>query len=260
MNIKDTKIIFFDIDGTLLKLGTKELSPKMKETLLKLKSNHIKICIATGRALLTIPKFEGIDFDAIIAFNGSYCCTKKNVIYKNPIPTKTVHQIIKNASSIDRPVALASLDMLGANGSDQDLEDYFKIAHEPVPTEVDFDYLSKQDIYQIMSGGRKEEYSSLLREVDGAEITAWWDRAVDIIPLNGSKALGIQKTLEHFNLTKEQAIAFGDGNNDIPMLKSVGIGIAMGNAGAEVKKMADVVCDSVENDGIYKYCKKYHLL
>lgn len=86
------------------------------------------------------------------------------------------------------------------------------------------------------------------------------NRAVDIIPLNGSKALGIQKTLEHFNLTKEQAIAFGDGNNDIPMLKSVGIGIVMGNAGAEVKKMADVVCDSVENDGIYKYCKKYHLL
>lgn len=64
-----------------------------------------------------MPEFEGIDFDAIIAFNGSYYCAKDDVIYKNPILTETVRRIIKNASSIGRPVALASLDMIGANGA-----------------------------------------------------------------------------------------------------------------------------------------------
>lgn len=260
MNIADTKIVFFDIDGTLLQLGSTELSSKMKETLQKLKKNNIRICIATGRAPLTTPKFEGIDFDAIITFNGSYCLAGDVEIYKNPISTETVHKIIRNATNIGRPIALASIDKIRANGCDQDLEDYFKIANEPVPLESEFEDLSNSEIYQIMSGGRKEEYNNLLQGVTGAEITAWWSRAVDIIPINGSKARGIQKTLKYFNLKKEQALAFGDGNNDIAMLQSVGLGVAMGNATAEVKNMANVVCDSVENDGIYSFCKMYHLI
>lgn len=260
MNASVTKIIFFDIDGTLLKLGHKELSPQLKETLIKLQQNGIKICLATGRSLVTIPVFDNIEFDAIIAFNGSYCYTKDQVIYKNPISKEAVHRIIDNATSISRPVALATIETIGANGIDDDLEAYFNIAHESVPLHADFDSFKNHEIYQIMSGARNHEYEYLLEGVDGAEITAWWHRAVDIIPANGSKAVGIQKTLEFFGINREDSIAFGDGNNDIPMLQAVGKGIAMGNASEELKEIADEVCDSVENDGIYKYCIDNHLI
>ena len=53
-------IIFFDIDGTLLDFGKKDLSPKTREALLKLRANGIRICIATGRSPLAVPKFEGV--------------------------------------------------------------------------------------------------------------------------------------------------------------------------------------------------------
>ena len=48
-----------------------------------------------------------------------------------------------------------------------------------------------------------------------------WDRAVDIIPVNAGKGAGIEKMLKYYGIDKSQAMAFGDGNNDIEMLKAV---------------------------------------
>ena len=51
--------------------------------------------------------------------------------------------------------------------------------------------------------------------------------------------------LNYYGLSKDEAIAFGDGRNDIEMLEAVGTGVAMGNAIDEVKARADVICKSV---------------
>ena len=66
--------------------------------------------------------------------------------------------------------------------------------------------------------------------------------------------------LRHYGFSKDEAIAFGDGHNDIEMLEAVGMGIAMGNAKDEVKAKADFVCKSVEDDGIYHYCIENKLI
>ena len=55
-------------------------------------------------------------------------------------------------------------------------------------------------------------------------------------------------------------MAFGDGGNDIQMLSHAGIGIAMGNASDEVKKVADFVTDSVDEDGVYKALKHFKVI
>ena len=88
----------------------------------------------------------------------------------------------------------------------------------------------------------------------------WWDRAVDIIPANGGKGIGIQKVLEYYHLDKSEALAFGDGNNDIEMLLSVGTGVAMGNASPQLKEVADEICKDVAEDGIYDYCLTHGLI
>ena len=64
--------IFFDIDGTLLDFGKKDLSPQIREALLKLRTNGTRICIATGRSPLAVPMFEGVEFDAYLTYNGCY--------------------------------------------------------------------------------------------------------------------------------------------------------------------------------------------
>ena len=159
-----------------------------------------------------------------------------------------------------RPVAVASKERLAANGLDKDLEIYYGFADIELKVDEDFDSVKRNKIYQMMMGCREEDHESILKGVSGAKITAWWDRAVDIIPRDGGKGVGIQKILDYFNLDKSEAMAFGDGNNDIEMFKNVGYGIAMGNASEQLKAIAYDICGSVSNDGIYHYCVEQGLI
>ena len=61
-------------------------------------------------------------------------------------------------------------------------------------------------------------------------------------------------------LTPEDAMAFGDGNNDIEMFQAVGHSVAMGNASADLKAIASEVCGTCAEDGIYHYCKENGLI
>lgn len=254
------KIVFFDIDGTLINLGAKDLSEKTRYTLNRLRQNGIRVCIATGRPPLTVPRFEGVEFDAYLTFNGSYCYDKSGVIFSNPIPSVDVQKIIDNACAMGRPVSIATRERLDANGSDTDLEDYYSFVHMQVPVDARFEVTAKQDVYQIMMGCRKEEYAQVMGGVSGAKITAWWERAVDIIPANGGKGVGVEKILAHFGLSVSEALAFGDGNNDLEMLETVGTGVAMGNASEELKAVANDICGHVAEDGIYHYCLAHGLI
>ena len=155
--INKVKIIFFDIDGTLLEMGKTEITPNMRKALCSLKQNGIKICIATGRPFVTIPMFEGVVFDAILAFNGSFCVAGEQVVAKCPIPKEDVKKIIENAKRMERPVSIATAEEIVANGSDKDLEDYFAIAHHRVNVSEKFEEYVEKDVFQIMLGCDLEE-------------------------------------------------------------------------------------------------------
>lgn len=258
--MKDVKIIFFDIDGTLIDVNKKAISDKTVEALLRLKENGVKICIATGRAPGSVPKFDGVDFDAFLTFNGSYCFNSSDVILSTPIPKVDVEKMIENATRINRPVSIAGKDRVVANGTDKDLSDYFGFAKQETPVSDDFDEVLKGEIYQMMMGGRKDEYDDILKDVENARITAWWDRAVDIIPANGGKGKGIEAILEYYGIDRSESMAFGDGGNDIEMLQTVGTGVAMGNALDHVKEVADEICGTSADDGIYHYCLENGLI
>ena len=257
---KDIKIAFFDIDGTLIDFSKKGLSDKTREVLNRLRERNVLLAIATGRAPLTLPKLDGVEFDVFLTFNGSYCYNKKETIFSKSIPEEDVKKIIENAAGINRPVSIATQKRIVANGKDVDLVKYYELAKLQIEVADDFEEVAKDMVYQIMLGCLKEEYSKLLEDVKGARITAWWDRAVDIIPAEGGKGIGVDKILEYYHLDRSQAIAFGDGCNDIEMLQTVGTGVAMGNATQEVKQAADDVCGHVAEDGIYHYCIAHGLI
>ena len=66
--------------------------------------------------------------------------------------------------------------------------------------------------------------------------------------------------MAHYHLSAADALAFGDGNNDIEMLEAVGTGVAMGNASDTLKAIAADICGSVTQDGIYYYCIEHGLI
>ena len=254
------KIIFFDIDGTLVDHATGAISPKTRETLKQLHQQGILLCIATGRGPATLPDFQDLRFDAFCTYNGSLCYTESETIYRNPLHPADVSQVLKNAAAIDRPVSVAVRDRLAANGIDQDLADYYHLAGVELSVAPDFEQVCKQEIYQMMLGYRDGQREYITRETEHTRLAFSWDRAVDVVPANSSKGVAIEQILQYFHLTPSQSMAFGDSYNDMEMLQSVGTGIAMGNAPDLLKSVAKDVCGSVSEDGIYHYCAQHGLI
>lgn len=122
----EAKDHLFDIDGTLVPLK-EGIRPRTVEALQKLRQNGIRLCIATGRTPMEMPKFEGVTFDALLTYNGSYCFTPERDIFKNLIPKEDIVTLRRNAAALGRPLALATDSRLVANGTEPDLEEYFAI-------------------------------------------------------------------------------------------------------------------------------------
>ena len=119
------KIIFFDVDGTLLRMGEKNISDKTLYALKALKKKGILLCMATGRSYPEIPHFDGVDFDILSTFNGSYIVRDEDVIYKNPLNNTDKNMLIQNLKKMNRAIAISNENIIVANGTDPDLEQYF---------------------------------------------------------------------------------------------------------------------------------------
>ena len=97
-----------------------------------------------------------------------------------------------------------------------------------------------------------------------AEEEAWrWSsgaRTCDVNLTNSNKAVGITKLLEKLGIAPDEAVAFGDGLNDIEMLSLVGTGVAMGASSDELKQAANMVTLSAEEDGVAYGLEKLGLI
>lgn len=177
-----TKIAFFDIDGTLLGIGEKKPSEKTLEALSRLRKRGVKLCIATGRAPLSLPEFaRTFGFDVFMTFNGSFCFDEKKTVFSNPLSPEDIRLVTNNAGRIGRPVSVATRDRFAANGVDDDMRAYYAISRMTIEPSPDFDSLiESEEVFQMMLGARKDEYEELMRGVSHAAVAAWWDRAVDI--------------------------------------------------------------------------------
>lgn len=258
--MNSVKIIFFDIDGTLVDPATGKISGKTRQALHQLHRNGILVCIATGRPTASLPDFGDLPIDAICAFNGSLCFTGNTVLYNNPISAKDVETVITNALAAGRPVSVASRDRLAANGIEADLAGYYRLVGLELTVSEDFDDVCKSDIYQIMIGGTAAEENAWIQGTDGVKLARSWHRAVDVIPATSGKGVGIRKIIHHFGLDVSQSMAFGDSYNDTEMLLTVGTGVAMGNAPEEIKALAADRCGHVGEDGIYWYCLEHGMI
>ena len=119
---------------------------------------------------------------------------------------------------------------------------------------------SGEKIYQILAFVPEEQKNILNELLDECSITSWNDTGIDIIPKGGGKSAGIQKFLDEHGMDRSEIMAFGDGENDMDMLRFAGIGVAMGNASDMVKAAADYVTDTVDENGIENALRHFGLI
>lgn len=247
---KKTRIIFFDIDGTLIPFGEKDLRPGLKQALKQKQQEGVKLFLATGRAPYFLPEFQDFSFDGALCFNGGYCYDRGGVIYRHPIRGEDIPVVVRNAKDLGRSVALASAARFGSNFFEENLEEYLHISENTCNVLKEYEAFEKEEIYQMMIGATADEDEALVKGTSSVMCARWWDRAVDIIPKDSGKDKAMEIVLSHFGFSVEESMAFGDGGNDLDMIRFAGIGVAMGNAAKEVKAAADYVALSAEEDGV----------
>ena len=117
-----------------------------------------------------------------------------------------------------------------------------------------------EKVYQLNVFVSEEEEGDFMQLMPNSKTARWTSHFTDIIPKDGGKNKGIDAIINHFGIKLEETMAFGDGGNDIDMLKHAGIGIAMENARDDVKEIADFITTSVDDDGITNALKYYNVL
>jgi hydroxymethylpyrimidine pyrophosphatase-like HAD family hydrolase len=117
-----------------------------------------------------------------------------------------------------------------------------------------------EPIYMGVIYCSKDEERPFIEKLQGCHITRWSRHGLDIIPGNGDKLEGIRQYIELKEISRDEIIAFGDGENDIGMLKYAGIGVALGNAGDQVKMSADYVTADIDDDGVWKALQHFQII
>lgn len=251
------KAVFFDVDGTLVSHTKRNVPESTKIVMEKLKEKGIKRILATGRHMSEIAMLpiENMEFDAYIMLNGQLCLdSSKNIILENSISGLDKEYLIKLFREKVVPIMFVEKDEMYINF----INDNVVVAQDAISTPLpDIKEYTGNEIYQVILYADEETENIISKNLVESKITRWNEYALDVISFSGGKELGIKEYLKINNINKEETMAFGDGENDIDMLKLVGIGVAMGNAEDCVKESADYITSSVDDDGIMKAFNKF---
>ena len=142
---------------------------------------------------------------------------------------------------------------------DEILEKYKAVSPKAYPVRPPEDSIGEA-VYQVVPFIERGTEDLFLSVMPGCTATRWSEYATDVTPKGNGKADGIRAALERYGLKAEETIAFGDGENDIPMLEIARIGVAMGNARQIVKDAADYVTLHVREDGVSAALRHFGLL
>ena len=245
------KIIFVDLDGTLINNGNRDVLQSTKDAINQAKTNGHLVVLSTGRPPML---FYGLDkqlgIDSYIACNGRYVVVDGEVIYKDSIPTNTISELVEYCKK-------ERIDISMQNDSEfvlqSDYEDFYKKFSDNFNMEYPIlkpDYYKELEVYQMGLYYHKDDFEKFNELFPTLSFHFSCKYGLDVNAKGGMKELGVKKVVEHLKHKLDDTIAIGDGFNDIGMIQLAGIGVAMGNAPKEVKDSADIIARKVNEDAI----------
>ena len=255
------KALFFDIDGTLVSFQTHRLQDSTIQAFAEARRKGIKLFIATGRQLHAIDNLGTEVFDGYVTLNGSLCyASNDQIIYRNPIPDEDIRSLIDFMRVHPFPCGFVEADRISMNYTNEITERLYAQINFPQQPVRPLEEILDKTVYQLIAFFTKEEEPEIMPSLPHCTAPRWSPAFADVVVKGSDKGLGVQKILEHFQIDPSEAMTFGDGGNDIPMFKDVAVGVAMGNAVDSVKQAADYVTTSVDEDGVYRALKHFHVI
>lgn len=257
---KDRKILFFDIDGTLA-IGH-DIPSSTQQALKKLQAEGHLLMICTGRSYEYAYQYFHDVVDGFITSNGRYIVYHDQVLLDEPLTSSQIQYFMQVMRKHHCGFAFFDHQRGYLENEDpialQDAIDHYLPGFYQTSFQDDDVTGYMFDIY-FPSHTQFEDVQLELK--DSVVFNEHFPHpSADATIIGVDKGDGIDKVLDYFSLSKDDAFAFGDGANDLCMFQHVTHSIAMGNAIEELKKAAEYVTAAIDNDGIEKALQYYQLI
>lgn len=261
------KLVATDIDGTILDWEVGGFTDEVKNCIKKLKKNNIKVVLVTGRmhkAATFLADELGLD-TPIVSYQGGLIkdnCENGEVHYCKELDNSYAKEIIKWAKDNNIHINLYMNDVLYVEKDDETIRQYTDARFIDYKV-CSFDELEIKNVNKILA----------IKYGDADTVTSWVEYLENKYPelyivkstpffceishKEARKSRAVEFLCNRWGIKQEEVLTIGDQNNDIELLKSGGIKVAMGNGTPELKECADFVTDSVSNNGFVKAIEKF---
>lgn len=272
MNHLPYRAIALDLDGTLTN-HDKVVTQKTREALLQAEAEGVVIILASGRPTYGIePVAECLELDKrggyILSYNGGNIVNAKTgeKLFAQFLPDEVIPILYRYAKEKNHALlGYAGNEIITEMPDDQYVKEESRINKMNIrKVENLFEALEPHPTKLLMTGDPADmlKAENELSEILGDRMDIFRSAPffLELVPKGIDKAKSLLRLLSKINLTPADMIAFGDGYNDLSMLKLAGMGVAMQNAAPEVRAEADYITLSNEEDGIAAalehFCKK----
>lgn len=263
------RLIALDLDGTLTN-HDKVVTPRTRQALLKAQDEGVVIILASGRPTFGIhPVAECLEMDKrggfILSYNGGKIVNAKTgeELFSQYLPDDVIPILYKYAREHHHALlGYAGDEIVTEMPDDKYVKEESRINKMNIrPVDSLLDALETHPTKLLMTGDpadmikAEEDLADILGE--RMDIFRSAPFFLELVPKGIDKAQSLLRLLDKIGLTPNDMIAFGDGYNDLSMLKLAGMGVAMANAVDEVKAEADYVTLSNEEDGVAAAIEKF---
>lgn len=264
-------IIVLDLDGTLTNRD-KVITPRTKAALMEAQKRGKKVVLASGRPTPGVtPLAEELrlkDYGGyILSYNGGIImnCQTKEVLFSKLLPAETNQKIIELAEEHRVDFLTYEGDHIVTNNKENQYgQKESWINHMPlVEVEDPRTYLKFQvpKFLMLDDGDYLALVEPRVKAALGKNFSVYRSEPffLEILPKGIDKAQSLERLLDVIGMTRQEMIACGDGYNDLSMIEFAGLGVAMENAVLPVRKLANYITDSNNEDGVGKVIEKFML-
>ena len=262
------KLIALDMDGTLLNAEGK-ISPRNKNAIAAAIAQGTRVVLASGRPL------EGMEWalqelnmtshdDYVACYNGSlvYQVAERNLLRSQTLTGHDAKQLAGLAAELGVHVHAFSMRAGLITPQHNYYTDHEAKINGLTITEVDFSTLADDEaILKVMFIDEPAKLATAISQLaavlhDQYTISQSAPFFLEFLHLDSHKGIAVQAIAERFNIKADEVICMGDAGNDRQMLAYAGLGVAMANATADVKAIANYITTSNVEDGVAQVIEK----
>ncbi len=264
------KMIVLDIDDTLIR-DDKTISDRVKDSLKKASEMGVKVVLASGRPTFAMKhlanELELAKYGSyIISFNGAVVtsCKDNNTLFQKAVKKEDAHKLYKMSKKYDLYIQTYLDNYIITEENSAYTEVEAEITGLEIKIVDDFIKSVDRDVIKLIMLEEPEKLKKagdiIAKELEGEFSVViskpffleFTDNGID-------KAAAIEVLTKIEGITKDEVIAMGDSYNDLSMIKYAGLGVCMANGKDDVKKEADYIAPSNEEDGVAYVVEKFVL-